>query len=75
MKLRFWQEKVQAGRYDIFEKTSDSLSSLCRDDVNKVSVVIREHLFFLSEELDNYFPNITDSDCQLIRNRFKTNPR
>lgn len=51
---------------------SDSLSALCKDDVAKVSVVTHEHLPPHTQELDNYFPDITDSRCQLIRKAFKT---
>ena len=74
MKLKFWQEKVTAGRYDAFENMSDSLSVLCEDDVNEVSDLIHKHLVSLSQELENYFPDITDLDCKLIRNPLKVDP-
>ncbi|KAK4308214.1 hypothetical protein Pmani_020061 [Petrolisthes manimaculis] len=74
MKLKLWQEKVTAGRYDVFENMSDSLSVLCEDDVNEVSDLINKHLVSLSQELENYFPDITDLDCKLIRNPLKVDP-
>ncbi|XP_076049554.1 zinc finger BED domain-containing protein 5-like [Oratosquilla oratoria] len=74
MKLNLWQEKVTAGRYDAFDNMSDSLSVLCKDDVNEVSGLIHKHLVSLSQELENYFPDITDLDCQLIRNPLKVDP-
>lgn len=39
-KLILWQEKVAAGRYDIFENMSDSSSAVCEDDVDEVSSLI-----------------------------------
>ncbi|XP_076069744.1 zinc finger BED domain-containing protein 5-like [Oratosquilla oratoria] len=74
MKLKLWQETVTAGRYDAFENMSDSLSVLCKDDVNEVSGLIHKHLVSLSQELENYFPHITDLDCQIIRNPLKVDP-
>ncbi|XP_076038389.1 zinc finger BED domain-containing protein 5-like [Oratosquilla oratoria] len=74
MKLKLWQEKVTAGRYDAFENMSDNLSVLCKDDVNEVSGLIHKHLVSLSQELENYFPDITDLDCQLIRNPLDVDP-
>lgn len=73
-KLRLWEEKVTVGRYDIFENTSDSLSALCKDDVDEVIGLIQKHLVSLSQELDNYFPDITDLDRQLIQKPLKMDP-
>ena len=75
MKLKCWQEKVTVGLYDVFENMSDSLSTLCKDDVDEVSSLIQKHLISLSQELDKYFPDITDLDCQLIWNPLKMDPR
>lgn len=75
MKLKLQQEKVQAAWYDVTEKISDNLSALCKEDVDMDSAVIHEHLVALSYKLDNYFPDITDLDCQLFRNPFKMDPK
>ncbi|XP_068225420.1 zinc finger BED domain-containing protein 5-like [Palaemon carinicauda] len=48
MKIKLWQEKVTVGWYDSFENMSDSLSVLCKYDVNKVSGLIHKHLVSLS---------------------------
>ena len=50
-------------------------SGLCKGDLDEVIVLIQKHLVSLSQELDKYFPDITDLDCQLIRNPLKMDPR
>lgn len=67
--------KVKTCQYDIFENTSNSVVALHEDEVNEISVLIQEHLTSLGKELDSYFPDISDLDCQLIRNPFKSEPR
>ena len=37
-------------------------------------VVSSRSTWFLCQELDKYFPDITDLDCQLIRNPLKVDP-
>ena len=77
MKLRLWQEKDAAGRYDVFENMSDSLSTLCKNEnaVDEISGLIQKHFASPSQELDKYFPDITDLDCHLILNPWKMDPR
>ena len=56
---------------------SDSLSSLCKNenDVDDISGLIQKHFASPSQELDKYFPDITDLDCHLILNPWKMDPR
>ena len=62
------RKSQNAGCFDVFENVTDSLSVLHEEQVDELGILIQDHLLSLSQELHYYFPDLSDLDCQLIRN-------
>ena len=68
MKLGLWERKAKDGILDVFENLTTVLEG---EKIKKVIMgVVQAHLSCLKEEFRSYFPDLSELDLKLIRNRF-----
>ena len=67
MKLELWEAKVSVGKLDFFENLSAALGDTTDQSI---CALIKAHLSALRNGLQDYFPDLSDSDMKMIRNPF-----
>ena len=67
MKLELWEAKVSVGKLDFFENLSAALGDTTDQSI---CALVKAHLSVLRNELQDYFPDLSDSDMKMIRNPF-----
>ena len=67
MKLELWEAKVSVGKFDFFENLSSALGDTTDQSI---CALVKAHLSALRNELQDYFPDLSDSDMKMIRNPF-----
>lgn len=69
----FWKENDENGSLDIFKTLNIKLSTLPPEEKGEIMNIVHENHISLHQQLEGYFPDLSDIDCEVVQNPFFQN--